>query len=550
MRRATVIVTAFSGILLIVTLILTCVLPLHYKGSAYNTASDMSTCWRYSSNGKPADPEHLTFEGSSTGIYTFLEQKDIQGRSLCFTSRNVVFTVYASDVEIYDFHPQLSGLYGKYYGDQVHMIQLPAFEETMRIRIECTALTVNRWTGFPGMTLEHSGSYLQQLLLENAGNFSVCMLTFFIGLLLFGLGLVEGFLRKRDMLELISLGVIALTLSVWASFPTHVIQLITDNFAATRVFEHITLIVLPVPVLVFVCSLTGSMDSRLLYLGTGASVANLGLQLIGVGLGYADYHDMLFLSHALIVTGIVSVIWLVVQAIRHERLSRDQCGFLISALVSIFITGMVDMMRYYFTMNRDVSQISRIGLFLFVAILTVYEFRKLLNIQSKGEMAEKLRRLALEDSLTGLLNRTAFNHFEEQLKEQNNGKCLFVQLDVNYLKKVNDTYGHTEGDRHIIAAASIIHETFGKYGKVYRVGGDEFVAVLDGTECEREYLQAVTAFRVKQQQYNDRVNPPVKLAIAYGMAEYDLGDQNPEAAERLADARMYENKKSLKLANA
>ncbi|MBR2085910.1 MAG: GGDEF domain-containing protein [Oscillospiraceae bacterium] len=549
MRRATVIVTALSGVLLIVTLILTCVLPLHYKGNAYNIASDMSSCWRYSSNGQSADPEHLTFAGSSTEVYTFLERNDIQGRSLCFTSRNVVFTVYANDVEIYDFHPQLSGLYGKYYGDQVHMIQLPSFDETMRLRIECTALTVNRWTGFPDMTLEHSGGYLRQLLLGNAGNFCVCMLTFFIGFLLFVLGIVEEFLRKRDMLELISLGVIALTLSVWASFPTHVIQLITDNFAATRVFEHITLIVLPVPVLVFVGSLTGSLKSPLLYLGTSASVANLGLQLIGVGLGYADYHDLLFLSHALIVTGIISVVWLVTQAIRQERLSRDQCGFLISALVSIFITGMVDMVRYYFSMNRDVSQISRIGLFLFVAILTVYEFRKLLNIQSKGEMAEKLRRLALEDSLTGLLNRTAFNHFEEQLKGQSNGRCLFVQLDVNYLKKVNDTYGHTEGDRHIIAAASIIHETFGKYGKVYRVGGDEFVAVLDGADCEREYLQAVTAFRVKQQQYNDRVDPPVKLAIACGMAEYDLGDQNPEAAERLADARMYENKKSLKLAN-
>ena len=324
MRRATVIVTAFSGVLLIVMLILTCILPLHYKGSAYNTATDMSDCWRYDANGQPADPEHLTFQGSSTGIYTFLERNDIQGRSLCFTSRNVVFTVYANDAEIYDFHPQLSGLYGKYYGDQVHMIQLPCLDEKMRIRIECTALTINRWTGFPGITLEHSGSYLRQLLFENAGNFCVCMLTFFIGLLLFVLGLVEELLRKRDMLELISLGVIALTLSVWASFPTHVIQLITDNFAATRVFEHITLIVLPVPVLVFVGSLTGSLKSPLLYLGTSASVANLGLQLIGVGLGYADYHDMLFLSHALVVVGIVSVVWLVAQAIRHERLSRDQ----------------------------------------------------------------------------------------------------------------------------------------------------------------------------------------------------------------------------------
>jgi diguanylate cyclase (GGDEF)-like protein len=366
------------------------------------------------------------------------------------------------------------------------------------------------------------------------------MLTFFIGLLLFVLGLVEEFLRKRDMLELTSLGVIALTLSVWASFPTHVIQLITDNFAATRVFEHITLIVLPVPVLVFVGSLTGSLKSPLLYLGTSASVANLGLQLIGVGLGYADYHDLLFLSHALIVTGIISVVWLVTQAIRQERLSRDQCGFLISALVSIFITGMVDMVRYYFSMNRDVSQISRIGLFLFVAILTVYEFRNLLNIQSKGEMAEELRRLALEDSLTGLLNRTAFNHFEEKLKEQSDGRCLFVQLDVNYLKKVNDTYGHTEGDRHIIAAASIIHETFGKYGKVYRVGGDEFCVISQGDDYEN--LNGLVQI-IKD--HNKEALDSGGVVIACGTATYRKGDCVADVYER-ADQEMYANKAELK----
>jgi diguanylate cyclase (GGDEF)-like protein len=295
--------------------------------------------------------------------------------------------------------------------------------------------------------------------------------------------------------------------------------------------------------------MTRNLRSPLLYAGTSASIVNLAVQLIVVASGAADYHDLLFVSHTLIVGGILSVIWLVVTAIRKKILDRQQCGFLITALFIIFSAGIVDMTRYYSSTTQDVSRISRGGLFLFVAILAVYEFRKLLTIQTRGDRAEEMRRLAMEDTLTGLLNRTAFSRYEEELKERGEGRCLFVQLDVNYLKKVNDSYGHAEGDRHIKAAADVIRESFGKYGKVYRVGGDEFIAVLDGRDCSGDYVRAVTAFRVGQQRYNETVKPPVKLLIACGMAEYDFSARDPEAAEHLADARMYENKKSLKLAN-
>lgn len=550
MRNTTVIVTAFAGVLLMVALLLTCILPLQYRGSELDTVMPLQDAWRYA-DGSAADPASLTFDENETAvIYLDIPRKDIQGRSLCFVTRNVLFTIYNGDAVLYDFHPDLSGLYGKFYGDQEHMVQLPTEEDTVHLRIECESLIQLRWTGISDIMLEHSSTHLQRILYHNAGKFALCMVTFSAGMVFFILGLVEQFLRKRDMLETMSLGVIAMTLAAWTSFPTHVIQLVSGNFAASRVFEYVSLMVLPIPVLVFVCALTKSMDSPLLHIGTGLCVANLFIQFGAVWNGIEDYHNMLYLSHVLIVVGIAFVGILIWKAIRRNAIDREQRQFLIGAITIIFAAGLLDMIRYYVNSTVDASQITRIGLFVFVCILSVYEFRKLMNIQSKGEMAEEMRRLAMEDPLTGLLNRTAFNRFEEDVKKRTGGKCLFVQLDVNYLKKVNDTYGHSEGDRHIVAAATILKESFGQYGKVYRVGGDEFIAVLESKECDQEYLRAVTAFRVKQQQYNDRVNPPVKLQIACGMAEYDFSDCNPEEAERLADTRMYENKKSLKLANA
>ena len=550
MRNTTVTVTAFSGFLLMIALVLTCILPLRYRGSDLDTATTLQDAWCYS-DGAAANPSSLKFgEDNAATILLDLRREDIQGRSLCFVTRNVVFTIYDNDTPIYDFHPKLSGLYGKYYGDQEHMVQLPANDEILHLRIKCASLLENRWTGFNGFVLEHSSTHLLHLLYQNAGKFIICMATFFIGIMIFLLGLIEQFLRKHDMLEAMSLGVIAMTLAAWTSFPTRVIQLITGNFAASRVFEYVSLIVLPIPVLVFVCALTKNMNSPLLHLGTALSVINLLVQFGVVWTGLEDYHNMLFMSHGLIICGIVFVCILIWQAIRLKKLNHDQKYFLISAISIIFASGALDMLRYYVNSSSDASQVTRIGLFLFVSILAVYEFRKLMNIQTRGEQADEMRRLAMEDPLTGLYNRTAFNHYEESLKTRSGGKCLFVQLDVNYLKKVNDTYGHAEGDRHINAAATVIKESFGQFGKVYRVGGDEFIVVMEGRNCDQEYIRAVTTFRVKQNQYNESQHPPIVLQIACGMAEYQFSDRNPEIAERLADSRMYENKKSLKLANA
>ena len=78
-------------------------------------------------------------------------------------------------------------------------------------------------------------------------------------------------------------------------------------------------------------------------------------------------------------------------------------------------------------------------------------------------------------------------------------------------------------------------------------GGDEFFAILEGKNSDEDYEIALNDFFELQDEYNDKNSPPVKLQIAYGMAEYNCSDKNPEEAEKLADSRMYEKKKAMKL---
>ena len=115
----------------------------------------------------------------------------------------------------------------------------------------------------------------------------------------------------------------------------------------------------------------------------------------------------------------------------------------------------------------------------------------------------------------------------------------------NDLKLVNDNYGHSEGDRHIIAASRVIRESFGRIGSCYRTGGDEFIAVIQGKNQD-EIEKAEQKFNELISEYNSAEEPPVKLAIAYGISKYEVGEDNPEKAEREADKRMYEMKKKMK----
>lgn len=179
-------------------------------------------------------------------------------------------------------------------------------------------------------------------------------------------------------------------------------------------------------------------------------------------------------------------------------------------------------------------------------ILALYEFRRIVDMQVRSSEADLMHSLAMEDTLTGLGSRAAFVEHENQLKQRTKGTCLFAHFDVNDLKRANDVYGHAEGDRHLIAAADVLTESFVNSGKVYRVGGDEFFVILDGENCLKDYEKGIKTLLTAVERYNSEQAPPVPLSIAYGMAEYDCSTGSPETAERLADSRMYEKKRQMK----
>lgn len=540
------IVTAVVGFLLITLVVLACTLQMHPAGSLLpDAAADFNSGWTDAGGNETAIKGTLGEPGTAITFCRTLDGDSLHGESLCFMTINVLFTVYLDDQEIYDFHPELGGIYGTNYGDYIHTVRLPSFSGEQTLRLEGTVLRNVSWTGFQGMVLQDDAVYLSDILRTNMWKFIICLCCFVFGLIMFLFCLVEGRLHGNAT-ETLCLGVITMVMSLWSSSQTRILLLITGNSSILRVMDYTVLALMPIPFLIFVRLFTKSQKHLVLYIGTGLSCLNAVVQLVGVTMGWFDYANVLLITHLLILGGLAVITHMIVDALKKQRIDRLQSNYLISALAVLGIAGIIDMFRYYVGKFEDSSAVTRIGLALFVGILAVYEFRQLVSVRIKSREAEVMQRLAMEDSLTGIFNRTAFTAYEKKLRSRDEGKCLFVHFDVNFLKKVNDTYGHAEGDRHIIAAARVLQQSFGEKGSCFRVGGDEFFVVLDGKNCQADYKAGMETFRKAIAAYNATEQPPVPLVIAHGMAEYSCADHNPAAAERLADSRMYEEKKRLK----
>lgn len=155
---------------------------------------------------------------------------------------------------------------------------------------------------------------------------------------------------------------------------------------------------------------------------------------------------------------------------------------------------------------------------------------------------EKLLKLSNIDELTKLYNRHAFEEKLKELQVKNQKELTVVALDVNGLKATNDNIGHGAGDELICAAAACIQNVFGTIGFTYRTGGDEFVVIIEKSDCkEKELFEAFK--KVTSEWHGDLIgNIGVSIGIA---ASTEIEDFNMAKFHNLietADKRMYADK--------
>ncbi|MCM1299999.1 MAG: GGDEF domain-containing protein [Firmicutes bacterium] len=190
-------------------------------------------------------------------------------------------------------------------------------------------------------------------------------------------------------------------------------------------------------------------------------------------------------------------------------------------------------------------------LFFVIAIMTV-SMRNIAQTLKLSAEVETIGKIAYTDGLTGVGNTAAFQNKLKHLEviKINYKSIAIVQFDVNNLKVINDNLGHEMGDLLITDGSGIIKKSFETIGDVYRVGGDEFVAVVCGDNAMAECSKALNNFEDNIEAYNRVESHKFLLQIAYGVEFYssDTVDRHLTLKEvqKRADAKMYEKKREMK----
>ncbi len=235
----------------------------------------------------------------------------------------------------------------------------------------------------------------------------------------------------------------------------------------------------------------------------------------------------------------------------HNQYYRGKL-FLIPMIISVFFYVRL-LMKVKKIINDNKNEVNKfIVLIIFLpmlgAILQIL-FKDILLIW--GNMAVSLvlyyilmRELQFRyDSQTGIKNRLAFEKAMKKYIEADKNAAIVV-LDINFLKRINDKYGHKVGDDVIINAARIIQNSFTNIGEAFRIGGDEFCVICEEITQEKLDVALTKLDELINRANKDRI---VKIEMAYGYDFYDKNEnENIYSIFSKADHAMYEHKSILK----
>ena len=219
-------------------------------------------------------------------------------------------------------------------------------------------------------------------------------------------------------------------------------------------------------------------------------------------------------------------------AVFHVRIGKKSYRCLLCQDENYIVAVTVDNSFY---LQSSLLAIFIVGIYLTLAsCCMVYMLSRVLKEKYEKE---KLIYTSNTDELTKCLNRHAYKEAINNLKLHD--EWGYISMDLNGLKRANDSLGHAAGDELLCAAADCMRECFKAHGKVYRIGGDEFVIIL--TQEVTSLPDRLEAFDKRVASWHGKLVDTMTISHGYALSSEKSWDSIHDLA-KAADARMYENK--------
>lgn len=479
---------------------------------------------------------HYSKKGSSIDLTINVDPHI--GNVLAFSTSHQYVEVYEGENLLYKNPVSKNNPFGASPGYAWHFINLPKDRNNIKINVSSPYSSYARFTR--PLYIGNTVSITSHIINKDMFSFILCVLMFFIGACMFVYYCIVK--SKTDInRKLALLGIFSMLLAIWSIDECYMVILLFHNSIALSYISFLSLMILPMPYAIFIKSYyednSKVWDTFLL-----ADACQILLCIILQLTGIADLRTTLWSTHLMIIFIAVIVLQNSFVNINDNTKSLNIKIHIICIFVCA-VALIMDIINFYLG-SDDNNIFGRIGFLLYIVVLGLSSTRESIDLMKKGRQAKEYRDLAYTDQMTGMNNRTCFNMDFEKCSEKPDN-IMIIDFDLNNLKHINDTYGHSSGDKYISGAANIISEIFANIGTCYRVGGDEFVTIVKNAP-DKDIVKYMAMLESGIDSFN-RENKGFRMQIAYGCATYDSNlDKSLEDTYNRADKIMYEDKKKKK----
>lgn len=469
--------------------------------------------------------------------------------ALCIHIRQTTVDMFVNDELIYEYgHDRVS--LGKTVGSGIQLINFSNDYKGRELKIVLDVTENRAFSTFDSIWLSEWNNSYRFIITENR-------LPLFLGsfLIVFGIAVtlisIFAVVISRKYTNILCLSIFSICIGLWTLCYHNVALIFSIPLYSISLLEYMSLLLAPIPIIAYMYTYVKQLQSRkLMQCYKFLFTVQFLLTSITIFLHTKDivhcaelliYFQILFAIHSFYFTYVLH------KNINQNRQRRKLYSIGLLIVMSCIV---YDLLRYSF--NRyiglqifNLRGISSLGIIIFIAILILDLYNDItLKMMEEQEKAILIKR-AYTDDLTQINNRGFCSEYMNKLQADDTSQYSIITFDLNGLKKANDTYGHVKGDLLIKEAANVISEAFSSSGVVGRMGGDEFIAILQTTD--KNQIEALVCIFSNLIDDTNKTKTDLNLSISYGYATCDeVSEQNIEKVYQLADDRMYEYKKKYK----
>lgn len=552
-----------QGLLLVPALIAVVVLLM--RGFLLNRPEEypvehLDSGWTVERNGEPVDTGTLsqidtgdvkrgdTFELART----LPEAELLPSACLYFRDLHSAVRVSLDGEEIYSFGWDIYEA-EKMIGRSICFVPLPDDRAGKELRVLITAAEPDAFYGLGPIYYGVEQDLFTHVLKER-------QYAFYIALFLCIFGIVQLFwlpfllISDQSNIRLLFSALTTLILGIYLLGYYNLFDLFTDRVNANTMFEYLSLYLIAPSMAGYIASVS---DGRVKKVYTGFACLDVCFVIAALALHHFNivhFIRFLYVSYVLSFTEAVPYLALVFTGWYRRRQTyfdrlEENADFVLASGFFFYVVGsMLDAAVFSvvrFTGGQEATvriPFVTIGSLLYAFAVSMHYFlHGVVNLRAEATR-QRLKDKAYSDALTGLSNRGECELVLEQLGREN-GRFVIISMDLDNLKTANDTYGHAEGDRLLRGFAGILQTAFEGCRLIGRMGGDEFLVVLTGEDCDTADDRLKRMREIMDEQ--NRQGTGVPYSVSYGMARNGDGSYGRRTYDvyMLADARMYDMKR-------